>query len=174
MEILKCNADYNKVYYVEFNGSLHQCKLIRTESSKQAPCYVLDVALMGTVRIHADRFRHFDKWYHTSKIPSILYESVEDYRNGIPITDEYGSTDNCYNAPFISKLFKHCTPCNCGGSTIAWKWNGCKAVKNIVSFKDVSWSWNENGFHCNVNDLIDCYRTKEECENNSKVSVINF
>lgn len=174
MEILKCNADYNKVYYVEFNGTLRQCKLIRTESSEKNPCYVLDIALMGKVRIQADRFRHFNKWYHTSKIPSILYESVEDYRKGKPITDEYGSTGNCYNSKFIEPLFKICSTCNCGGSVYLWKWDGCKAVEYIVSMNSVCWHWDADGFHCNLNDMQGCYRTKEECIKNNEVSVVTF
>lgn len=173
MEILKCNADYNKVYYVEIKGALRQCKLIRTESSK-IPVYVLDVAQMGEVRIPAERFNNFDKWYRHSEIPSILYESIEDYRKRKPIIDNYGSTNNCYNSVFISNLFKYHKPCNCGGSTYTWKWNGCKAVKHIVNTSDVTWYWDANGFHCNLNDMQDCYRTEEECIKNSEVSVVTF
>lgn len=174
MEILKCNADYSKVYYVELNGSLHQCKMIRTESYKHSPCYVLDVASVGEMRIQVDRFRHFNKWYYSSKIPSILYESVEDYRNGKPITDEYGSTGNCYNGVFIAPLFKTCSTCNCGGSVYTWKWDGCKAVKHIFNTSEVTWHWDADGFHCNLNDMQDCYRTGEECIKNNEVMVVKF
>lgn len=175
MEILKCNADYNKVYYVEIYGALCQCKLIRTESSTPTtPVYVLDVAQRGLMRIQAYRFHHFNKWYHSSKIPSILYESVEDYRNGNPITDNYGSMSNCYNAGFIEPLFKHYSTCNCGGLVFTWKWDGCKAVRCIVNMKNVRWFWDADGFHCNLNDMIDCYRTEEECVKNNEVSVVTF
>ena len=174
MEILKCNADYNKVYYVEFGGQLCQCKLIRTEAMDNTPVYVLNVAQMGVVRIEALRNRYFDQWYHRSEIPSILYDSVEDYRRGKPITDNYGSTSNCYDAPFVDKLFTRCKPCNCGGYTITWKWNGCKAIKHIVNFKNISWQWDNKGFHCILNDLEDCYRSEEECERNSSISVVTF
>lgn len=175
MEILKCNADYNKMYYVEMYGKQHQCKLIRTESSKPvAPVYVLDVAQIGLVRIQADRFHHFNKWYHSSKIPSILYESVEDYRNRKPITDEYGSMSNCYNTGFIEPLFKTCSTCNCGGLVYTWKWDGCKAVKCIVNMQNAVWYWDADGFHCNLNDMQGCYSTKEECIKNNEVSVVTF
>lgn len=174
MEILKCNADYNKVYYVELYNVLHQCKLIRTESSTNIPVYVLDVAQRGLVRIQADRSNHFNKWYYNSEIPSILYESIEDYRKRKPITDNYGSTDNCYNSVFISKLFKYHKPCNCGGSTYTWKWNGCKAIRYIVSMNKVSWSWDANGFHCELNELQNCYRTEGECIADNSVEVITF
>lgn len=174
MEILKCNADYNKIYYVDINGRLRQCKLIRTESAQKYPVYVLDVAQIGVVRIEAERFRHFDKWYHSSKIPSILYESVEDYRNGKPIIDEYGDTGNCYNSRFIEPLFKTCSTCNCGGLVNTWKWDGCKAVKHVVNMQNAVWHWDADGFHCNLNDLYGCYRTKEECIKNNEVSVVTF
>lgn len=174
MEILKCNAEYNKVYYVELYNVLHQCKLIRTESSTNIPVYVLDVAHKGVVRVQANRFNHFDYWYRRSKIPSILYESVEDYRNGKPITDEYGSTSNCYNRKFIEPLFKTCSTCNCGGAVYAWRWDGCKAVEYIINTKRVSWTWDAYGFHCELNDLDGYYRTERECIENNKISVITF
>lgn len=174
MEILKCNADFNKVYYVEFGGQLCQCKLIRTEAVDNTPVYVLNIAQKGVVKIPANRSLHFDKWYRGSKIPSILYASIEDYRNRTPIIDDYGCTGNCYNTPFIDKLFKYCKPCNCGGSTVTWKWNGCKAIKHIVDMRNISWQWDNEGFHCTLNDLEGCYRTEKECEMNSTMSVITF
>lgn len=174
MEILKCNADYNKIYYVNINGGLRQCKLIKTESTPNAPAYVLNVAQMGVVRIRVDRFRLFDKWYHSSKIPSILYESVEDYRNNKPIIDNYGSTSNCYNSGFIEPLFKSCSTCNCGGSVYTWKWDGCKATQYIVNTNNICWYWDINGFHCGLNEMSDCYRTEKDCVDNNKVEVITF
>lgn len=174
MEILKCNADYNKIYYVESKGQLYQCTFIRTELKSGTPVYVLNIAQRGIVKIPANRTLHYNQWYRNSKIPSILYESVEDYRNHTPIIDDYGSTCNCYNTPFVDKLFKRCKTCNCGGSTITWKWSGCKAVRHIVPLKNISWHWDVTGFHCELNDLKDCYRTKEECEKNSLMTVVTF
>lgn len=174
MEILKCNADYNKIYYVEIEGSLYQCRLMRTESRAFVPMYVLDVAQLGLVRIPVKRLLHFDRWWRDSTIPSILYESAEDYRNGKPITDEYGSTSNCYNIPFVCPLFKCVSTCNCGGSVITWRWNGCKAIQHIVKTQDIAWHWDSKGFHCILNDLKDCYRTKEECEKCNTVNVVTF
>lgn len=174
MEILKCNADFSKIYYVEINGSLHQCKLLRTESSANIPLYVLNVAKIGAVYIEARRSECFDKWYRSSEIPSILYNSVEDYRNNKPIIDNYGSTGNCYNGAFIEPLFKTCSSCNCGGSVYTWKWDGCKAVKHIVNTSGVTWYWDADGFHCNLNDMQGCYRMKEECIKNNELMVVNF
>lgn len=174
MEILKCNADYNKVNYVEYEGQLYQCKLIRTESASDTPVYVLNIAQKGIVKIPANRNLHFNEWYRGSKIPSILYASIEDYQNGTPITDEYGSMSNCYNSKFIEPLFKTCQTCNCGGGVYLWKWNGSKAVEHIVNMQNAVWYWDNEGFHCNLNDMIGCYRTKEECEKNNTISVVTF
>lgn len=175
MEVLKCNAEFNRVYYVEVNGSLRECKFIRTEGGGQlTPYYVLDIALMGKVKIQANRQRFFDKWYYSSKIPSILYESVEDFRNNNPIMDEYGSTGNCYNSTFIVPLFKKCSTCNCGGSVYLWKWDGCKAVEYIVSMNNVVWNWDAEGFHCNLNNMTECYRSEQECIKNNEVKVVKF
>lgn len=174
MEILKCNADFSKVYYVEIKGNLHQCKLLCTESSNRYPVYVLDVAQIGVVRIESNRQHHFDKWYRTSKIPSILYDSVESYRNRKPIIDDYGSTGNCYNSSFIMPLFKRCSVCNCGGSVYTWKWDGCKAVKHIVNMSKVTWYWDAEGFHCILNELEGFYKTQHDCEVNNELSVVTF
>lgn len=175
MEILKCNAEFNRVYYVVVNGSLRECKFIRTEgSSKQTPYYVLDIALMGKVKIQANRQRFFDKWYYNSKIPSILYETIEDFRNNQPIMDEYGSMSNCFNSNFIEPLFTKCSTCNCGGGVYIWKWDGCKAKKYIVNMNNVIWHWDAEGFHCNLNDMKGCYRSEKECKDNNEILVVRF
>lgn len=174
MEILKCNATPNNVYYVEYKGQLCQCKFIRTESSGGTPVYVLNIAQRGIVKIPANRNLHFDKWYRNSKLPSILYERVEDYRTNKPIIDDYGSTSNCYNSSFITPLFKRCSVCNCGGSIHTWKWNGHKAVKHFLSATNLFWCWDNDGFHCALNELEDCYPSKEDCERNNTISVVTF
>lgn len=182
MEILKCNADFDKVYYVEYNNKLCQCKLIKTESggyaNRYTPVYVLNVAGVGEVRFLFPRHNRFDSWYHTSKTPSILYESIEDYRKGKPIEDNYGGTDNAYNSKFIEPLFKHHSTCNCGGSTYTWKWDGCKAVCYEVrdTFK-IPWTWDKEGFHCILNDdeyYSDCFRSKEECSDANMIKTVTF
>lgn len=174
MEILKCNADYSKVYYVEIKGTLHQCKLLCTESSNRYPVYVLDVAQMGVVRIESNRELHFDKWYRTSKIPSILYDSVESYCNRKPIIDDYGSTSNCYNSGFLTDIFKRCVPCNCGGSVYAWRWDGCKPTRCSLRVDGIYWTWDEEGFHCQLNEMETLYRTERECVMNNQIQVVTF
>lgn len=175
MEILKCNADYNKVYYVVYENTLRQCKFIKTIGNGDCiPMYVLNIAQIGIVNIQAPRQSEFNSWYHSSKIKSILYESVEDYRNNKPIIDEYGSTSNCNNSKFLRPLFKFHRPCNCGGSTYTWKWNGFQADSYIVNLRNVEWSWDNNGFQCSLNNHVDCYKSEEDCIKNNQIAIVTF
>lgn len=182
MAILKCNADFDKVYYVEYRGELRQCKLIRTESgnasNRYTPCYVLNVAGLGEMHFLCLACRYFVSWYRTSKMPSILYESVDAYRMGKPIEDNYGSTSNAYNTSFIKPLFHHHSPCNCGGSTYTWKWDGCKAVcYEVKEMSEIPWTWDKEGFHCYLNDdeyYSDCFRSEKECRDANKIKVVKF
>jgi hypothetical protein len=181
MEILKCNAEFDKVYYVEYRGGLRQCKFIRTESgnshNRYIPCYVLDVAGLGEMRFEFPRQNLFDSWYRTSTAPSILYESVESYRMRKPIIDNYGSTGNAYNCRFIEPLFRHHSTCNCGGYTYTWKWDGCKAVcYTIENMSKIPWTWDKDGFHCTLNDERNsgCFRSEKECIAANKIQVVTF
>lgn len=35
--ILKCNAEFERIYYVKFNNTLRECKLIRTRARFTTP-----------------------------------------------------------------------------------------------------------------------------------------
>jgi hypothetical protein len=175
MEILKCNAEYDKIYYVVYQNTLRQCKFIQTKGTAHTiPMYVLNIAQIGIVSIQAPRQSQFNSWYHSSKIPSILYESVEDYRKNKPIIDEYGSMSNAYNGKFINSLLKYYQACNCGGLTYTWKWNGYKAVKHIANLRNVEWFWDNNGFQCPLNEQIDCYKTEQDCIKHNQIQIVTF
>ena len=175
MEILKCNAEYDKIYYIVFENALRQCKFIKTiGNGNSIPMYVLNIANIGIVSIQALRQSEFKSWYHSSKIPSILYESVEDFQNNKPIIDDYGSTSNCINSKFIRPLFKFHQTCNCGGDTYTWKWNGYKAVKYIVNLRNVDWSWDNNGFQCSLNEGNDYYKSEEDCIKHNQIQIVTF
>lgn len=175
MEILHCTADYDKIYYIEYENALHECKFLGTESGyKTSPVYVLNISGLGVVRIPFQIMNAFDTWYRGSCAKGILYESVEDFRNGLPIMDEYGSTDNAYNSQFLNPLFSTCTPCNCGGDTYTWSWDGTKAVRYIVNWNGTRWSWDKRGFLCSVNEMEGWYATKEECEKANSINIVKF
>lgn len=174
MYILKCNAEFDKVYYVELDNTLFQCKLIRTEGGPETyPVYVLDVATKGETRVKMRRV-YIDVWYKTSKIPSVLYESVDDFRNDTPITDNCGLTSNCYNRQFTEPLFKNCTLTSSSAQVAAWKYTGCKAAEVRLTGDVMYWTWDRDGFHCGVNDIPGIYRTKEECEDANKINIVTF
>ena len=85
MEILKCNAECGKIYYVEYNNQICECKFIQTFGTGTQCYYILDIAGFGIQRIAYKRQLHFDKWYRTSETDSILYQSIEDYKKHKPI-----------------------------------------------------------------------------------------
>ena len=176
MEILKCNAKHDRIYYVEYQNALRECKFLKTiGKGYDIPMYVLNIAKIGIVTIQALRQRDFHRWYHASKIQSVLYASIEDFQNKNPLIDAYGSMNNCYNSQFITPLFKYHQPCNCGGSTYTWRWNGYQAVRHIVSLSDIVWSWDNNyGFQCSLNEQIDCYKTEQDCLDSNQIRVITF
>lgn len=176
MEVLHCTANYGQIYYVEYKGRLHECRLVRTESREKSAAYVLDVADEGEVIFQFNRHKHFDAWYNSSKAPSILYESIEDFRRGKPITDEYGSTGNVYNADFMRPLFLYHLPCTCGGDMKTWSWDGVRPVEYNVNTSRVFWSWDERGFHCSLNDPwhSEEYRSAKECEAANSIQIVRF
>ena len=175
MEILKCNATTEKVYYVVYQNALRECQFIKTMGNGDSiPMYVLNIANVGIVKIEALRQQDFHNWYHNSTINSVLYESVDDYRNKKPLIDNYGSTGNCYNGKFIRPLLQFHEPCNCGGLTYTWKWNGYQAVKYITILSDIEWSWDNQGFHCSLNEQMNCYKSEKECNDYNQIRVIRF
>lgn len=175
MDILKCNADTNKIYYVVYENTLRQCKFIKTiGNGHNIPMYVLDIANVGIVSIQALRMEEFNSWYHKSQIPSILYESVEDFRKNKPIIDQYGSTSNCNNSKFLRPLFKFHRPCNCGGDTYTWKWNGYKAIQYYVDLDNINWYWDNNGFQCSLNEEIEHYKSEEDCMKHNQIQIVTF
>lgn len=176
MDVLKCNADPDKIYYVNIGGKLYQCRILKTKGrGNTLPMYVLDVAHMGEIEVLArNDHESFNLRYHKSTTPGVLYESVEAFKKNTPVMDSYGSTGNCYNSQFLEPLFKTCNVCRCGGLVTAWKWDGAKAVKVIVNLKEVEWTWDRSGFHCALNDAEGLHRTKEECEKANDIEVVEF
>ena len=49
--VLKCNAEFNKIYYVKYQNSLRECKFIRTEGIGYKCYYVLNIAGVGIISI---------------------------------------------------------------------------------------------------------------------------
>lgn len=172
--ILKCNAEFERIYYVKFNNTLRECKFLGTRGFNHKCYYILNIAGVGVIEIeyHPQRGATPD-WYRTSHTPSILYESIDAYRKGKPIIDNYGSTDNAYNSRFIEPFFPSYDVCGCGGGIYTWKWNGCNAVKYGVSV-NLQWSIDENGFKSNLYNYEDYYSTKQKCEQANQIKVVRF
>lgn len=176
VSILKSNAEYGKSYYVDFNG-LRECKFLGTQGrSSSCPCYHLDIAGIGETLVRfSPSHDSFLKWWNTSKTNGILYESVEDFRKGNPIVEDYGTTANAYNSGFLSPLFPHFKVCGCGGGIYSWRWYDNRATLFAIN-TEVVWSWNKDGFMCNIERDTDGrdYSSKESCESANEVEVIKF
>lgn len=175
IRILKCNAEYGKIYYVEYKGSIRQCKLVRTESEGYGACYVLNIAGIGEARISAKADGLYNNWWNTSQIESVLAASPEDLIRKRYLTDNYGTTANAYNSRFIEPYFPGYSVCGCGGGIYFWKWNGVRPALYQVN-GDYSWTIDEDGFHCVLNEMnCERCRTEKEClEKNRKTEVITF
>lgn len=172
--VLKCNAEFNKIYYVKYQNSLRECKFIRTEGYNYKCYYVLNIAGVGIINIeHNPNHNSYPDWWRTSLTPGILYESIDAYRKQTPITDNYGTTENAYNHRFIQPLFPNYSVCNCGGGIYTWKWDGCQANRYKIT-GHVSWKWDEDGFTSNLCFREDCFPSKSSCEEANQIEVVKF
>jgi hypothetical protein len=177
MNILKCVAEYDKVYYVVYKNKIHQCKFIATELVNGEACYILDVAGVGTISI-PNRIPSGGGWWNSSRCESILAESPEDIRRGKYLLDWYGTTNNAYNSRFLEPLFPHYDVCVCGGGILFWEWDGIKAVcYRVQENVPIYWRYDKDGFHCSLNrmpDIEDRYPSRKACEDAHEPEVVTF
>lgn len=172
--VLKCNAEFDKIYYVKYHNSLRECKFLRTEGRGHKCYYVLNIAGVGIINIECNPSRHsFPDWWNTSQTSSILYESIDLYKKGKPIIDNYGTTGNAYNYKFLEPLFPNYDVCGCGGGIYAWKWNGCEPVRYQIT-GTVCWTWDEDGFKCNLHEYEGYYPSRLACEKANQIEVVRF
>lgn len=163
IDILKCSADFDKVYYIEFEGAIRQCKLLATEGTGKQAYYVLDIAGIGTRKVMPKK-GHGSNWWYTSTIESILAESPEHISKRLYIKDQYGSTCNAFNSSFMEPFFPNYNVCGDGGGIYFWKWNGIRPELFKVT-GDISWRMDRKGFHCILNDQTEGrFSRKKKCE----------
>lgn len=175
MYVLQSSADFNKVYYVEYQGAIRQCKLISTQGRGSLCEYRLNVAGIGEVLIPF-RPKESDNWWYNSQVKSILAETPEDLRRGKFVIDSYGSTGNAYNYRFLKPFFPNYDVCICGGGIIFWEWNGMRAVCYSVK-GEFPWFIDEKGFHCALNAkemVTGRYDEKDKCEKEHTPEVVTF
>lgn len=145
-----------------------------TTSSSGNAVYILDIAGVGIKNIELSRLTAI-RGGRDSKVPGILFETIADFQKDNPILDEFGSMNNAYDSGFIQPLFKKCSVCNCGGDIYTWKWEGVRAQRHMVLPNAVRWHWDENGFHCSLNEMEGWYSSKEECEKAAgNINVVKF
>lgn len=173
MHILKCTAEYGKVYYIEFGG-VRQCRLVATESDGTTEYYVLDIAGLGIRHVCPKSKGLSTNWWHTSQIDSVLAETPEDLSRRRFLKDWYGSTANAYNSRFIEPFFPNYSVCGCGGGIHFWTWNGTRPELQSVS-SPCAWRINQEGFHCVLNENTEGrFRSEKECRAHNQINVITF
>lgn len=175
MTILQSSADYDKVYYVEYQGVIRQCRLIATQGRGHHCEYRLEVAGVGEVLVPF-RPKESDRWWYCSKVQSILAESPEDLRRGKYLEDSYGTTQNAYNERFLQPFFPNYKVCICGGGIIFWEWDGVRA-RCYYEKGEFPWFIDREGFHCSINAPVlteGRYGDPDECERANTPEVITF
>lgn len=171
IDVLKCNADFDKIYYIEYAGAVRQCKLIGTAGVGRRAWYILNVAGAGEVKIEP---YEDSSWWYSSKRRSILAETAEDVSRGKFIEDSYGSTFNGYNYGFIKDFFPNYNVCGCGGGIGFWRWNGIRPTYYSVC-GEYSWHIDRDGFHCSLNDISNRFPTEQACRASvSRMDVVEF
>lgn len=167
INILKCSADYNKIYYIEYEGAIRQCRLLATEGTDRQAYYVLEIAGIGIRKIEP-KDKDTQSWWYSSTIESVLAKSPKHLSNKKYLKDKYGSTNNSYNSPFVSPLLPNYSVCDCEAGIHYWKWNGIRPELNSVE-GSVNWRIDSKGFHCSLNDHPEeRYSTKIRCEDAHK------
>ena len=163
IDILKCSADYDKFYYIEYEGAIRQCRLLATEGTGRQAYYILEIAGIGIKKIKP-KDGHQSNWWNTSTVESVLAESPELLSKRKFINDQYGSTCNAYNSAFVAPFLPNYSVCGCGGGIHFWKWNGIRPeLYNVEG--SIRWRIDRKGFHCNLNDQPEeRYSSKKKCE----------
>ena len=80
INILKCSADYNKIYYIEYEGAIRQCRLLATEGTDEQAYYVLEIAGIGTRKIEP-KDKDTQSWWYSSTVESVLAKSPKHLSN---------------------------------------------------------------------------------------------
>ena len=169
--------------YIDFKGGLRQCKVKRIETIVEdttAPYKQLilaEVAGVGVVKFHQ----------------LIAFKSIMDYRNDVPCYENYHYTmpnkahlcGELYSVKDVINQFIIKTPlCSftdygqgIGNHLTTYKWNGTKTeyhqfnISNIIIQSENSIRFADVDIN---KELVDCYYTKEECDQSNTIKVVNF
>ena len=165
---------FNKFFYIELQGALRECyiKKVVTEYNGYYlySSIVLNLADMGEYTLDANKsIAQSNAWK--------LYLSVGDYKD-----KKYYDNKQCMNDVEVHQIFnrilgKECIKidrCNGDRCLSTYKWNGVKPIEVYPKLPNVIIQ-DVNGFHFDIDcELPQYYASKEECEKDNTIKVINF
>ena len=169
---------WEKPFYINKNDSLVACKFEKIE-------YTLNDRnpLFHVISADGDSFTALlllgGSLLHNLKngISYSIYESVESYKKGVDfvIDLELISLERI----LLSMGFNFDKVVICGrvSSLVRYYWDGVKAVRKPLVIQNLEYCA-KHGFSCDVSvedkDYYETYPTKEECEDDNKIKVIEF
>lgn len=168
------NYFFNKHLYIELQGELRECvieKVITEYNGCDLHCKLL-LKSFGIGEYTLDVNKHI-----TQSISWKLYLSVDDYKN-----NKYINKDICLQNVDINQILngildKKCINIqhrNSGYYLTTYKWNGVKPIEVYPKLPNVIIQ-DVNGFHFEIDcELPQYYASKEECEKDNTIKVINF
>ena len=161
-------ANFDEKVYIKFDSVLRAARLIRVDFFKDWKCYcTFKVAGLGTVE-------------EPDEGSFKTYNSVDDFRNDRPICKlnptggmEFSSAD-VLDAAFdgIATPYRGYNYEGYQTSMVRYKWNGVACETVEMGYGDL-WM-DKNGFHVEHKIPAGTYLTKEECEADNMISVVEF
>lgn len=167
---------WEKPFYINKNKALVACKFEKIE-------YTLNDLnpLFHVISADGESFRAFRKGVFLFDIESgthySIYESVESYKEGVGffIDLELISLEEILSSMGIT--FDKLLINGRVSSFVRYYWDGVKAVRKPLIIQDLEYCA-KHGFSCDVEvkdkDYYETYPTKEECEDDNKIKVIEF
>jgi hypothetical protein len=174
--------------YVEYNGALHQCKVLYIEN------YVCDGNIAFKQEVVAEVANEDGEV--TFKLFN-AYKSVEDYKKGNIFYSSNSMCSSCksyqsmyniggtkyrlddiINNHIANRPFCHFTTYQgCSNSLKTYKWNGLKVVNADFDIENViiqdKYEVCFESYYLNAH-IDGCYYTQEECERDNTIKVVEF
>ena len=178
--------EFNRPFFLVYDGALRQFKIkkqhifpfstrpkgiaIDGTTTRISSLIVIDIAGLGEITVLGSSLV-----YTLGKLPFDVFESVEDYRNGL-------TYDFCYMTVSSENIVEVYAKQICFESflssyrAVGYKWDGTKTVMEYLT-TDISlgFSWDGVKFISGMEGVKrPYYLSKEECENDNSIKVEYF
>ena len=128
--------------------------------------YVFDVASIGIKKLNIDDIK-------------FIFKNVDDYKSRKPIgiaqLDKKYAVESCFPKGSFTIVGKSSYSYGKILEFVRWRWNGISAYSEIIKCPQCV-IHDEYGYHFNEKFSFEpnTYATKEECENNNEIKIIDF